>query len=284
VGQILWLASYPKSGNTWLRTLLSNYLSESASPVPLDRLTGGPIASARSWFDDWAGVEASALDPALVARLRPEVYRKMAADSPGLRFMKVHDAWSLTDAGEPMFPVDATAGVIYVVRNPLDLVGACAHHWGVSDATAVDRLGDAETPVAAGRLTEQLPEHLGSWSDHVRAWTVQSGLRLLMVRYEDLHRATLTTFSEVLSFCGYAVDDLRLSAAVGASRFESLRAQEQREGFAERSPQAPGPFFRRGAVGSWRDELGPELARRVVDTHGETMAQLGYETDLRRGD
>ncbi len=63
---IYWLASYPKSGNTWLRTLITNYLRDAETPADINELDGGPIASARLWFDEWVGVEASLLDDTLI--------------------------------------------------------------------------------------------------------------------------------------------------------------------------------------------------------------------------
>lgn len=118
MGKIIWLASYPKSGNTWMRVLLTNYLRNSDTPADINNLDGGPIASARVWFDEWAGIEASALNDTVTERLRPDVCRGMARESTNTLFMKAHDAWSCTDRGEPLFPADVTAGVIYILRNP----------------------------------------------------------------------------------------------------------------------------------------------------------------------
>ena len=110
MGKIIWLASYPKSGNTWVRVLLTNYLRNGEAPADINRLDGGPIASARLWFDEWAGIEASALDDKIIERLRPDVYRCMAIESTETLYMKAHDAWYRTDRGEPLFPPDITGG------------------------------------------------------------------------------------------------------------------------------------------------------------------------------
>src|SRR6185369_1295236 len=80
MAEIFWLASYPKSGNTWMRILLNNYRRNAPEPADINKLEGGPIASARVWFDEWVGIEASALDDALIERLRPGVYRCMARE------------------------------------------------------------------------------------------------------------------------------------------------------------------------------------------------------------
>ena len=131
MGGIIWLASYPKSGNTWLRAVLSNYRDDGEEPADINELGGGPIASARSPFDDAVGVEASDLTEAEIERYRPRIYRQMAESSQETLFLKVHDAYAYTADGLPLMPKEATAGVIYIVRDPwtwcprLRIIPAC---------------------------------------------------------------------------------------------------------------------------------------------------------------
>jgi aryl sulfotransferase len=273
VSGIVWLASYPKSGNTWLRVLLTNYLKDASEPADINTLLGGPIAGARRHFDDWVGVEGSALDPNVVDRLRPEVYRCLARDADETLFMKVHDAWARVDTGEPMFPADVTLGVVYIIRNPLDLAASCAHHWGTSIMAAVETLCDGRD----GSPTEyQLRQRLGSWSQHVGSWLDDSGAPLHVVRYEDLSIDPCGFFGGVVKFCGLGYDEDLVKKAVAFSSFGELQRQEASAGFGERSTAAPGRFFRRGETGSWRDELPDHLAERLTSAHHETMQRFGY--------
>ena len=78
-----------------MRVLLTNYLRNGSTPADINELDGGPIASVRKWFDEWAGIEASALSDTVVERLRPDVYRGMAGESPDTMYVKVHDAWDV---------------------------------------------------------------------------------------------------------------------------------------------------------------------------------------------
>lgn len=276
---IVWLASYPKSGNTWLRVLLTNYLRDTGEPADINNhLFGGPAADSRECFDQWAGVEGSALDANVVDRLRPQVYRCIARDADDTLFMKVHDAWARVDTGEPLFPADVTLGVVYIIRNPLDLAGSCAHHWGTSMEAAVERMcgGSAERPPGPLGLLGQLSQQIGPWSHHVRSWVDDSGGPVHVVRYEDLSVDPCGVFGGVVTSCGLDYDEDRVKKAVAFSSFAELQRQEASAGFRERSTAAPGGFFRRGETGSWRDELPGHLAERLTAAHHETMERFGY--------
>jgi hypothetical protein len=281
MGKVIWLASYPKSGNTWMRVLLSNYLQYSTTPADINKLDGGPIASARVWFDEWAGIEASAMDDSVIERLRPDVYRCMAGESPDTLYMKVHDAWGQTDQGEALFPADVTAGVIYILRNPLDLALSCAHHWGVTVDKATEFMCDPEFVMARsiGGLSDQLRQCLRSWSDHLKTWLDESGLPVHILRYEDLLDDTEAAFGGVVRFLGLPYDKARIRQSVAFSDFSELQRQEREKGFREASMQAPGPFFRHGKAGAWRKELPIDRVERLTKAHGALMKRFGYLND-----
>jgi len=269
LSRIVWLASYPKSGNTWVRALVTNYRRHEQAPADINRLDGGPIASARLGFDEWVGVEASALRQQVVDRLRPEVYRRLASSAEATLFLKV-------------VPPDATLGVVYIVRNPLDIVMSLANHNGLAPEEAVRRLcdRDAKASDSAVGLRHQLRQRLGSWSEHVRSWVDESGLPVELVRYEDLATDGVSVLERVVRFCGLDGNrdgsfPARLAKAVAFSDFAELSRQERESGFKERPPTAP-TFFRRGRVGGWREELSPSLVRQLVDVHGPTMERFGY--------
>jgi hypothetical protein len=278
VSKIIWLASYPKSGNTWMRILLTNYIRNSQVPADINKLEGGPIASARVWFDEWAGVEASALDDDNIERLRPGVYKCMSREEQETLYMKVHDSWSRTDQGEGLFPIDVTSGVIYILRNPLDMASSCANHWGVSLEQAVSDLCNIDHSIArsVGGMSDQLKQKLSSWSGHVKSWIDESDLPIHLVRYEDLKLDPERSFGEVVRFCRLPWDANRVNRAVAFSNFAEMQRQELASDFVERPPRAKGNFFRRGQAGSWRDELPTHLAQRLIDAHGETMRRFGY--------
>ncbi|NJK96875.1 MAG: sulfotransferase domain-containing protein, partial [Bacteroidales bacterium] len=119
--KIIWLASYPKSGNTWFRAFLANLLHPGDKPADINELEGGPIASSRALFDEATGLSSSDLTPAEIENLRPFVYRYIARNSTEIIFHKIHDAYTLTSEGVALVPAEATRCAIYFVRNPLDV-------------------------------------------------------------------------------------------------------------------------------------------------------------------
>jgi hypothetical protein len=278
MNRIYWLASYPKSGNTWARTFLTNYLIDGEAPADINRLRGGPIASARDVFDRWAGVEASDLPAAEIANLRPDVYRQMARHIEHPLYIKVHDACTQNSEGLKLFPVDVTGGVLYIIRNPLDVAVSFAHHGGRTLQQTVEVLCNPEgvVPELSDRPAAQLPQSLLSWSGHVRSWVDRSGMRVTVVRFEDMLARPESSFESVVRALDLEFDSRRRDRALAFSRFEALQDQELRAGFRERHMGADALFFREGRAGAWRLDLGAEMAARILSTQGEIMRRFGY--------
>ena len=276
-GQTVWLASYPKSGNTWFRAVYTAWRAD--GPIDLAELQGGEIASSRELFDQALGIPSSSLTPDEVDLLRPRADELIAAGDGEPRLRKIHDAYFRGPGGEPIVSVGATRAALYVVRDPRDVAVSYAHHAGMTPEWAAGRLANPHAAIGGGRngLARQLRQRLGTWSDHVRSWVDEAPFPVEVVRYEDCIAAPVATFARALRWAGFApVDEARLAGAVDSATFERLRDAEQEQGFRE-GPTEAGAFFRRGESGAWREELPAELAARIEDEHGEVMARLGYE-------
>lgn len=273
---LYWLASYPKSGNTWFRAFLCNLLSAAEQPVSINELGSGVIASSRRWLDDALGVDSAELYPDEVDGLRPAVYR-WKAQHEALAYHKIHDACLPNAAGELIPAPDAAAGSVYIVRNPLDVAPSLANHLGRSLDQAIDFMASAESGLGRSRrgFSLQVAQRLSSWSGHVQSWLDGAGPRLLVIRYEDMLADGPATFAAAARFLGLPDDSQRIERAIRFSDFRLLAAQEGESGFKER-PKVAARFFRRGEKGAWRDTLGPDQVRRVVAAHGPMMARFGY--------
>jgi aryl sulfotransferase len=271
----VWLASYPKSGNTWLRAVYSAWLTDAAPD--LNELRGGAIAASRGTFDEALGVPSSNMTPDEVELMRPRADEVVAAEAREPMFRKIHDACVRGPGGEPIVSVAATRAALYVIRDPRDVAVSYAHHSGETLEWARRRLSDPGAAMSArtDRLEPQLRQRLGTWSEHVRSWVDDAPFPVAVVRYEDCAAAPVETFAAAFRFAGLDVDEEAVARAVDRAGFDRLKRAEQEHGFVERAPGAPS-FFRRGRAGSWRDDLQADLAAAIADDHGEVMARFGY--------
>jgi hypothetical protein len=277
MSRIVWLASYPKSGNTWLRVFLANFERDNGQPADINALELGGAASSRSLFDSALGVESSDMTEEEIECHRPEAYRYLAARSARTLYLKTHDAYTFTSAGEPLFPADATRGAICVIRNPLDIAVSSAHHFTKTVDEAIENLALETMALAANkdRLRTQLKQNLLSWSLHVLSWLDQIAIPVHVMRYEDMSLRPIETFTAAVRFLGLPDDVDRVRRAVAFSSFDVLRQQEETRGFKERLHGSPS-FFRQGRTGAWRDVLNEEQAARIIRDHGPVMRRLGY--------
>lgn len=275
--RLVWLASYPSSGNTWMRIFLTNLLRNAEQPVDINELGEIGHAASRNWFDEYAGVEASDLMAEEIAILRAAVYACVAREADDPTFVKTHDLLERTATGALNISLEATRGVIYIIRNPLDVAVGFAHHRDRPTDAIVRNMAKEDYALAAPArgITLQLSQRLGSWSSHVSSWVDAPGLNVHVVRYEDMKRAPLQTFASVAAFSGLHPTTEQLERAVRFSDFRELRRQEEQTGFRERSMRA-GRFFRRGVAGGWRDELTVGQAQQIIATHGAVMRRFGY--------
>lgn len=275
---VIWLVSYPKSGNTWLRLALLGLLQPGRAVEINESLGTSFTLARRRLFDETLDVESADLTPEEAERARPFLHRLLAAGRDATIF-KVHDAWTRGTDGAPLFPPDIAAKVIYIVRDPRDVAVSFAHHMGRSVDRAIAAMADVKTQLArtGRRLERQLPQRLLTWSGHVESWLDASDLRPHVIRYEDMLADPAGILAAAARFCDLDASEETVTGAVEATRFDVLRAQEEEHGFVERPAHAD-RFFRRGLAGGWRDSLTPEQAARVIADHGRVMVRLGYET------
>jgi hypothetical protein len=278
--KIIWLASYPKSGNTWVRAFLTTLLKERTEGF-LDRLVA-PMASNRLFIEDYLYLESSEYTAGELLDLRPPSYRAFAGELEEVPFfIKAHDAYIRTNKNEFLFPADVSLGAVYIVRNPLDVAVSFAHHNGATiDATItslanpMNMLGKAE-----GVIRPQLEQPMLTWSEHVASWTTQAEMPVEIIRYEDLKADTFGTFKRIVQFSNMRTMDEEIRAAIELSSFHKLQSQEQSEGFREK-PFKSKSFFRKGIVGSWREELSDQQVKRLISDHHEMMTRFGYIDDV----
>ncbi len=277
---IIWLASYPKSGNTWLRAFLANYLSNADTPVAINDLPQHILGdSLRQHYLQFSGIKDEDLDQEALHRLRPRVHLWMANSRGHDVFVKTHNAVALAE-GVPLITPAATAGAIYVVRNPFDVAVSFSHHYQISVERAVESLCQDDY-----RLPEQsgvLEQYLGDWGQHLRSWTEAPGMTRLVLRYEDMAAKPLKAFGQVTNFLGLPKDMARLKRAVRFSEFKELKRQESQGSFIEARPDGKSPFFREGRKGAWRAVMQESDRDRLVERFDSLLQRHGYLTDQKK--
>lgn len=276
-GKIVWLASYPKSGNTWFRAFLTALFNPEKATVDINDLYPATIASNRQLFDEIAGLSSSDLYPDEIDRLRPFVYRQNAIESAEIVFQKVHDAFTFLPDGEPLFPADITKSVLYFIRNPLDVAVSFSHHLSTSMDKTISIMNNSEYAFCQNtdRLPNQLRQKLLTWSGHVKSWVDNSGMPLHVMRFEDMKAYPVETFAQAVRFLGLTHSLSEIAIAMEKSSFDKLKQQEEEKGFSEKSYKS-NIFFRKGMSGEWSNLLSKEQVDRMVKEHGKMMLRFGY--------
>lgn len=270
---VYWLASYPKSGNTWVRAFLSNYFAPGDAAVGINQLEYGFQGIKRSWIDEWLGFETADLPPDLMERYRAQALKQAAGLAEGPTFCKTHEIWR-EEAGS------VAVGSVLIVRNPLDVAVSMAHYFNVDLDEAIRILGDERHVLARQERSVQdvIPVPIGSWSSHAQSW-LESGHAHCLTRYEDLLEDPEKGFARILNFISEPIAPGRLKEAVERTSFGKLQAQEEEEGFSEKVTEAPS-FFRAGASGGWSEVLTDAQIARIVEAHGPMMTRLGYDSGV----
>jgi hypothetical protein len=271
---IIWLASYPKSGNTWVRIFLANYLNQ--KPVDINAIDSSIISSSRHLFDNYSGILSSDLSHDEIDMQRPLFYQKISEETNDVQFIKTHDAFTLNTQNKAIFPETISKGVIYIVRNPLDVAVSFAYHLGIDPNISASNL-NKETFQLAGksnRLNKQFRQKLLSWSDHYLSWK-HSGMNFLLIRYEDLLENPILEFKKIIEFIDWELNQKRLLKAIEDSSFTKLKHQELENNFKEK-PIKSKHFFRKGGIGNWKEELNSESISMLYLKHREVIQALNY--------
>ncbi|MGH6892785.1 MAG: sulfotransferase domain-containing protein [Dongiaceae bacterium] len=273
MSKIIWLASYPKSGNTWMRAFLHNLLRDPHESYDINKITDFSTSdSSIDWYTAQDKRPWREWTPFDVARMRRGAQLSICAWRRDDTFVKTHNA-SIAFLGYPLIYPDLTAGAIYMVRNPLDVCISLSHHYGCDIDTAIDILGDDTTGSKANdKLVQEI--HKG-WSTHVDSWTAQQRPGLAVLRYEDMLKNPIKAFSGLVSFMGLKPPRQRLERAIERASFRALREQEDQKGFKEKSPYAQ-KFFREGRSGQWRDALTQVQIEKIAAAHKGQMQRFGY--------
>lgn len=270
---LVWLASYPRSGNTWLRAFLTNLIHPKQAPASINELIRTPIVSSSRFLEENVCFDTDCLTQSEAYRLIPKAVRWHAQHCSNPSYHKIHDQRT-----NRIVPVEHTRAIVYIVRNPLDICVSFARFQGNKDMDhAIQIISDSNRRIAGetDRFPNQFPQHISSWSNHVKSWISGHKMPITIVRYEDMLNHPQSAFTQIAKTLDLPADKQSIRAALEHASFEELQRQERENGFSE-SPPTTDRFFHNGKPGTWLTTLTTAQINRVIEQHRDCMKQFGY--------
>ena len=274
---IIWLASYTKSGNTWFRAFLSAFFND--GQVNLCNLNHGKL-----WYSNKRLPELY-LDTCLddlhideIQPLRKLAYSELNKSLKEPLFVKIHDAFNSSfESQNPIIPEVSSRHIIYIVRNPLDVALSFANHKAVSYEKIARQFINNEKGYLSKKnnSSHEIYQFMGSWTQHVEGWLNQKKIPVHLVKYEDMKNKPYETFPFALKTLGIPYNTAKIEKAITACSFENLKQQEEKFGFFEK-PSSNKVFFNKGETGRGLKEIPPHLVNEIINKNKKMMARLGY--------
>ena len=274
------LASFPKSGNTWTR-LFFYALQSKAREIDLDHFANNAskMDAQKDHYARIYGKDANDLTQDEIGAATPLVQRMIAESNQGRQLVKTHMAngeWH----GTRTMNFDVIRSAIYILRNPLDVTASFAAHMNLPIDQAILNMGKHMNWLAAAtpekqKEAKQVPQLLGSWSQHVSSWSSVPDPRVTVVRYEDLKKDAVTNFKRMVDAIGMRATREEVANAVEKTDFAQIQKREKKQGFKEVIHDNQ-TFFRSGKSGGWREELTDEQVKLVIRFHAFQMARFDY--------
>ena len=277
---IIWLASYPKSGNTFLRSFLSTYFFSNDNKFNFELLGNIRQYPKTSLFSK-LGVNVN--NRSEIAKSHLQVQRYINQDSKKFKFLKTHSGFLKMD-GNSFTDLKNTLGVIYIVRDPRDVVISYAHHNNQTHEQTSKMITDNYILDAESKGI--VPVYMGSWSLNYSSWKQFKDFnKYLLIKYEDLIKDKKGNFKKILHFIknitktNLEIDDDKIEKIITEIDFEKLKKLEKKNGFAEAKKDDKGNkiiFFRKGVSNQWRESLDKKIQKSIETICEKEMKELGY--------
>ncbi len=285
---IIWLSSYPKSGNTWLRFFIISLLIGRKTKLNLNHLKA---INTYPHVDQFKNLISNYLDLGEVAKNWITSQEKVNSDKT-LRFFKTHNMLGKLN-GYPFTNSQNTLGTIHIVRDPRNVVTSVKNHFNfstydnaikfVSNEKQILTLSNEEKKKYKGKeIRHPLPQIIGSWGSHFKSWK-RMKTNYLLVKYEDLVDKPKEEFAKIAIFIGSLIkvkfSNDQISTAIELSSFNKLETMEKRYGFIESSINKKGKknkFFYLGPKNDWKKILDKNIIEEVNKKFELEMKELGY--------
>jgi hypothetical protein len=282
---ILWIASYPKSGNTWLRALLSTYYYTKDGIFSDDKILGniGQFPE-KKYFTNFK------YDPTLpgdTSKLWIEAQNKINSDKK-IKFFKTHSA--LVKLGVNQFTNKKNSlGCIYIVRDPRNLVSSLSNHFEMSYEDSLNfMMNEKKYTYDFFKKNDYSDfQFISSWENNYKSWKDNKIIPIKIVKYEDLLNETYFVFKDILKFVSELMNDQnkfnkqKAQNSVMSTSFENLKKYEDNKGFAEslisKTNKKKIPFFHLGPKNNWKNNFDQDFQNKLNTTFKENLKELGYK-------
>ena len=284
---IIWIASYPKSGNTWIRSLLSSYLFSKDGKFSFKLLKNIEQFSSKDFLSD--KLKSSNYQAIISKNWIPS--QKIINRDKKIHILKTHNALCSINGNNFTDSFNTTA-VIYIVRDPRNLITALSHHYELSLDEAFSFLTNKRKiifPVNIANNEKNIKESedfnfLGDWSTHYQSWKNITFCPIKIIKYEDClidaQKVFISTLNFLSKFLKFEYDKKKINSALTSTSFKNLSQMENKEGFHESATSSKTmkkiKFFNLGKKNNWKSLLDKKIVKKIESRFKNEMSELGY--------
>jgi len=278
---IFWIASYPKSGNTWMRSFLSAYFMTDNGDFNIKKLDNIPTYPQQAFFNDEIIQEG-------------EVYKfweksqKEIINKKKIKFLKTHNALISKNGLDFTYP-KFVLGIIYIIRDPRNVITSVKNHYQIENYENTLEYMKNDRAIEFRKIDNSYSYYsfVTSWRMHYQTWNNTKGYKILTIKYEDMLRDPEKTFRDVVVFtnavCHFnnRVDTKKLTKSIETTNFENLKKFEEDGSFKENiyleDKRIRPKFFYLGKENKWEKLLTEEIKNKMNEYYKEDLIKLGYE-------
>ena len=277
---IIWIASYPKSGNTYLRSFISSYYFSKKGKFDFELLLNILQFPSIKFVKKNMNSELEASKNWIYSQ-----QQFFAGDK--IHFIKTHNSLNNYE-GNSFTSKDLTLGAIYIVRDPRNVITSMSHHYSLNYEQAYNKLRDEKATLLEKSREGDYSNFtfLGSWSNHYRSWRSSTNFKTLFIKYEDLENNKYDTFKKIVEFIDNlkkfknSFNEKKFLNSINSTNFSNLRNKEENEGFIESVNSKSGDkkrFFNLGFNNRWQKILPKNISDKINKTLQNDLNDLGYK-------